>query len=155
MGGRRGKQEGAGGSTGDRAMESLGTGARGGYACSFISAPQFRAIPSLGPSLVFPRFFPGLSSVLPWSFLGPSLVFPRFFPGLSSVLSWSFLGSFLVFPRSFPGLSSVLPWSFLGSSLVFPGSSFFFSFPFTSSGIRNRCGSEGIPSCRSIPSSAG
>lgn len=71
-----GKQEGeAGGSTGDRAMESLGTGARGGYACSFISAPQFRAIPSLGLSLVFP----GLSSVLPWSFL----VFPRsffFFP---------------------------------------------------------------------------
>ena len=109
----------------------------------------------LGPSLVFPRSFPGLSSVLPFSFLGPSLVFPQSFPGLSSVLPWSFpglssvllwsfLGSSLVFPRSFPGLSSVLPFLF-----------FSFSFPFTSSGIRNRCGSGGIPSCRSIPSSAG
>ena len=96
----------------------------------------------LGPSQVFPRSFPGLSSVLPWSFLGPSLVLPRSFPGLSSVLPWSFLGPSLFFPRSFPGLSSVLPF-------------LFFFFPFTSSGIRNRCGSGGIPSCRSIPSSAG
>ena len=97
-------------------------------------------------------------SVLPWSFLGPSLVFPRSFPGLSSVLPWSFLGPSLVFPRSFPGLSSVLPFSFLGPSFSFLGPSFsflFFFFPFTSSGIRNRCGSGGIPSCRSIPSSAG
>ena len=105
----------------------------------------------LGPSLVFPRSFPGLSSVLPWSFLGPSLVFPRSFPFLSSVLPWSFLGPSLVFPRSFPFLSSVLP--FLSS--VLPFLFFSFSFPFTSSGIRNRCGSGGIPSCRSIPSSAG
>ena len=110
----------------------------------------------LGPSLVFPRsflgpslVFPGLPSVLPWS----SLVFPRSFLGLSSVFPRSFLGpslffprSFLFFPRSFPGLSQVFPRSFLFFS---------FSFPFTSSGIRNRCGSGGIPSCRSIPSSAG
>ena len=95
-------------------------------------------------SLVFPGL-PWSSLGLPWS----SLVFPRSFPGLP----WSSL----VFPRSFPGLSSVLPWSFLGPSLFFPRSFLFFSFsfPFTSSGIRNRCGSGGIPSCRSIPSSAG
>ena len=39
----------------------------------------------------------------------PSDSIARFFPGLSSVLPWSSL----VFPRSFPGLSSVLPFLFL------------------------------------------
>ena len=102
----------------------------------------------LGPSLVFPRSFPFLSSVLPFSFLGPAFSFLG--------PSFSFLGPSLFFPRSFPFLSSVLPRSFPGlpwSFLVFPRS--FFFPPFTSSGIRNRCGSGGIPSCRSIPSSAG
>ena len=116
------------------------------------SSLVFPGLPSVLPwsSLVFPG--------LPWSSLGPSLVFPRSFPGLSSVLPFSFLGPSLVFPRSFLGLSSVLPWSFLAPSFSFLGPSFpflFFFFPFTSSGIRNRCGSGGIPSCRSIPSSAG
>ena len=42
------------------------------------------------PSDFIARSFPGLSSVLPFSFLGPSLVFPRSFPGLSSVLPFLF-----------------------------------------------------------------
>ena len=44
-------------------------------------------------------------SVLPWSFLGPSLVFPRSFPGLSSLLP--FLSS--VLPFLFFSFSSPLP----------------------------------------------
>ena len=140
MGGRRVKQEGAGGSRREHGGPSDGI-ARNGSARGLRLLLYFC---TTVPSDSIARFFPGLSSVLPWSFLGSSLVFPRFFPGLSSVLPWSFPG----LPWSFPGLSSVLPRSFLGSS-------FSFSFPFTSSGIRNRCGSGGIPSCRSIPSSAG
>ena len=161
MGGRMEKQEGARGTERWNRSEREREGATLAPLFLHHSSERFHrsVLPRsfLGPSLFFPRSFPGLSSVLPFSFLGPSQVFPRSFPFLSSVLPRSFLGPSLVFPRSFPGLSSVFPRSFLGPSLVFPRSFLFFSFsfPFTSSGIRNRCGSGGIPSCRSIPSSAG
>ncbi len=49
---------------------------------------------------------PGLTLVLPWSYLGLTLVSPWSYPGLTLVLPWSYL---------------VLPWSYLGLTLVLLG----------------------------------